>query len=64
MYVMAVTSVKYIPKSLCNRNQARKDLQKYTICLTNYDHDFILDEIKRRDTIKYEINISVDETCE
>ena len=46
LYVMVVTAVKYIPKSLWNINQACKDLQRNPICLTGYDHDFTLDEIK------------------
>ena len=52
--------MKKIPKNLCNRNQAHKALQRRSICLTDSYHDFILDEIKRQDTIEYEIGMSVD----
>ena len=42
------------PKIVCNKNQARKAIQGYPICLTDYDHDFILYEIKLRDKMEYE----------
>ena len=48
---MGVTELKQTPKGVCNRNQSRKDLQINTIRLTEYYHDFILDDIKCRDTI-------------
>ena len=56
---MSVTEVKKT-NNLCNINQARKDLQRRTIRLTESDHDFILYEIKCQDTIEYEIDMSVD----
>ena len=49
--VMTVTEVKQKPKNLCKKNQPHKAIQRRTICLTESDHDYILDEIKRRDTI-------------
>ena len=61
---MAVTEVKNIQKSVCNRNQSREDFKSHYICLTKCDHTFNLDEIKFRDTIEYYINMSVDETYE
>ena len=51
LYVMAVTEVKQTPNSVFNINQSWKVLRRHHICLTNYVHDFTLDEIKRRDTI-------------
>ena len=45
LYVIIVTEVKHIPKNVYNRNQARKDLQRHHIFLTNSYHDFTLDEI-------------------
>ena len=57
---MELTEVKQITKNVCNRNQARKALQRRPIRLTDSYHDFILDEIKRQDTIEYEIGMSVD----
>ena len=62
--VMDLTEVKHITKSVCIRNQAHKYLQKNPICITDSDHYFTLEEIKRRDTIEYEINMSIDETYE
>ena len=61
MDVMAVTDAKQIRKSVCNRNQAYKALQRHHICLTDSDDYFILDGIKFRDTIEYERDTSVDD---
>ena len=36
------------PKSIFNKNQTRKAMQRHPICLTDSDHDNILDEIKHR----------------
>ena len=55
---------KKMPKIICNKNQARKAIQMSTICLTDSDHDFILDKIKLRDTIEYKRKTSIDERCE
>ena len=56
---MSVTEAKKIPKSVLNRNQAWKDLQRNPICLIEFDCDYILDKIKLRDTIEYEVATSV-----
>ena len=56
---MALTEAKKIPKSVYNINKSRKSLQRNTIYITESDNDFILDEIKHRYTIKYEINMGV-----
>ena len=53
LHKMALTEAKQIHKNACNRNQARKALQRRYICLTHYDHDFILYEIKRQENILY-----------
>ena len=45
--------MKKIPKNLCNRNKAREALQRRSIRITDSDHDFITDEIKRRYNIEY-----------
>ena len=37
--------VHYINRSFYNKNQSRKDLKRNPIFLTEYDHDYILDEI-------------------
>ena len=63
MDVMAVTKVK-IPKILCNINQYQKSLQRNLICITDSYHDFIIDEIKRKDNIEYERDMSVDDNEE
>ena len=64
MDVIAVTEVKQLLKSVCNTNQARKDIKRCTICLTDSDHDYVIDEIKHGDTIGYEIKMSVYESYE
>ena len=52
------------PKSVCNKNQAHKAIQRSPLCITESDHGYILYEIKRRDTIDYERKTSVDDRCE
>ena len=51
--VMTVTEVKDA-KSVCNKNQSHKAIQRHPIFLTDSYHDFILDEIKSRETIEYD----------
>ena len=45
---------KKTPNSVYNINQARKAIKRRPICLTDSDHDYILDEIKRGYTIEYD----------
>ena len=45
--VVRITGVQDIPKTVCNRIQAKKSIQEHPICLTNADYDYILDEIER-----------------
>ena len=45
LYGVAVKDVHDIPKSICNRNNAKQALQKHPICLTDSYHDYILEEI-------------------
>ena len=47
--------------SAFNINQTRKYLQRYLICLTKYDNDYILDGIGVRDKIEYKINVIVED---
>ena len=55
---------KKIPKSVSNKNQACKDMQRSPILLTESDHDVILDKIKSINTIGYERKTSVEYRCE
>ena len=41
---MVVKDVKDIPRSVWKRNQPRQALQKHTICLTDSDCSYILEE--------------------
>ena len=56
---MSASEFNQILKNLYNRNQAHKYLQRHHIFLTASDHVFIRGEIKRRDTIEYERDMSV-----
>ena len=39
------------PRGFCDRNQRRQALQRHAICLTESDHDYILDGILCRDKL-------------
>ena len=55
--------VKYVhdlPIIICNRNQARRYLNRNIICFADSDHDYILDKIVRREKFEYERNINVE----
>ena len=39
-----IVAVK-IPKSIFNRNHAKQDLIKHTLCLTDSGHEYILEQI-------------------
>ena len=56
---MVVKYVQYITRSVCNRNKSKQALQIHPVYLTEYDHDYILDEIGNIDKIEYEGNISI-----
>ena len=57
--VFVVKDVHDITRGAFNITQTRKDLQRHLICLTDYDNDYILDEIGGKYKIKYEIMVSV-----
>ena len=39
--VIAVKDINYIPKNVCNRSQAKRALQIYPVCTTDYYHENI-----------------------
>ena len=43
--VVTEKRVNDIPRSIFNRNQAKKDLQRHPFCLTDPENDYILEEI-------------------
>ena len=49
--VNAITYFHDISKSVCNRTQAKKSISRYPMSLTDYDYNYILEEIGRRDKI-------------
>ena len=61
LYVFVVKDVLDITISVFNINQTRKYLQRHLIFLTDYDNDYIIDEIGGRDKIDYKINVIVEE---
>ena len=63
MNVITVTDIKW-PKCVFNRNQSCKALKMHVICLTVSDNNWILNEIKLRDNIEYERDMSVDNNKE
>ena len=46
---------------VCNINQESKALKRRHIFISDSDHYFILDELKHRDTIEYDINMIFDD---
>ena len=55
--VVAVKDVHDTNKSIRNRNHTKQALQKHYLCLTESDHDYILEEIEHRDKIESVINL-------
>ena len=51
---MVIKDVHNTPQSFFNINPVNKYLQRNTICLTDHDHDYIIDEILCREKIEYE----------
>ena len=60
---MTLTEVK-APQGLCNRNESHKATNRCPLCLMDSDNHFILDKIKRTDTIEYGRKMSVDDSYE
>ena len=58
--VLAVKYVQDIPKSIYNRNHEKWDLKGNTICMTDSDHDYIVEYIEDRDKIEFERNLRGD----
>ena len=48
------TDFHEIPTSICLRTQAKKAISRQPICLSDYDYDYILEEIDQQDKIEYE----------
>ena len=56
--VFIITDIKDIPKTVCNRIQAKTFIQRHHICMTDADYDYILDENEHQDKIKFVQNVS------
>ena len=56
--VVRITYFQDIPNTVCNRIQAKKSIQRHTICMIDYNYDYILDEIENQDKIEFERNVS------
>ena len=57
--VLAITDYKAIPAGICSRTQTKKTISRQPICLSDFDYDYILEEIDQRDKIEYEREIEV-----
>ena len=49
--VNTLTYFQTIPKSVCNRTQEKKTISRQPICLTDYDYNYILEEIGRQECL-------------
>ena len=49
--VIKIIDVQKIPKTFCNRIQAKKSTQRHPIYMIDADYDYILDEIERRENL-------------
>ena len=59
---LEVNSVKdfhAMPKSVCNMTQAKKSISRQPICLTDFDYNYIVEEIGCRDKIYFERDVEV-----
>ena len=55
----AITDFHATPTSICSITQAKKSISRQSICLTDADYNYILEEIGRRDKIEVEREIDV-----
>ena len=55
----AITDFHAIPTSICSRTQAKKAISRQPICVSDFEYDYILEEIDQRDKIEYEREIDV-----
>ena len=55
----AITDFHTIPTSICSRTQTKKEISRQPTCLSDFDYDYILEEIGRQDKIEFEIEIYV-----
>ena len=57
--VNTVTYFHDIPKIVCNRAQAKKNISRNPVYLTDSDYNYILEEIGRREEIDIERDVEV-----
>ena len=50
---------QYVTISVCNRKQAQQALQIHTICITDSNNEYIIDENLCQDQIEYGRNINI-----
>ena len=55
----AITDFHEIPRSICSRTQEKESISRQPICLSDYEYDYILEEIDQRDKIEFEREIDV-----
>ena len=57
--VTAITDIHDIPKIVCKMTQAKKAISGHSICLTDFDYDYILKEIYCLENIYFKIYVEV-----
>ena len=57
--VFGIKNVQDIPKNVCSIIQAKKAIQRYPICMTDADYDYILDKTEVREKNDFERTVSV-----
>ena len=59
--MLVIKNVAYIPRSICNKKQARQGVKMKPICIADTDYDYIRDGILRLDHIECERQVHNDE---
>ena len=59
LYITVITDIHEIPKSVCNRTQAKQSISRHHICLTDSNLDYILEEIDHQEKFEYERDVEV-----
>ena len=55
----AITYFHAIPTSICSRTQEKKAISRQPICLSDFDYDYILEEIDQGEKFDFEREIDV-----
>ena len=53
--VIIIRYAQDIPKNICNKIQAKNSIQRHPMFMTDYDYDYTLDEIERREKMSLKV---------